>query len=181
MSPPIETKRLLLRPFEPADAEAAFRWLSDPLVMRFSPAGADGSLEQTRARLAEYRRHQLAHGFSKWMILERGSGQPIGDSGLLFLQDYDRIDLGFRLAPAHWGKGLATEAADAWVRAAFERFQIDRLTAFVHPENAASIRVLAKLGFAVVGPETILGMDSILFSLDATAALNQMTVDPPSL
>jgi hypothetical protein len=48
------------------------------------------------------------------------------------------IDLGFRLAQPFWGQGLATEASCAWVRAAFDDFHIDRLTAFVHPENVAS-------------------------------------------
>jgi RimJ/RimL family protein N-acetyltransferase len=63
---------------------------------------------------------------------------PIGDSGLLLLKEYGWIDLGFRLAQSHWGKGLATEAALAWVRAAFGELQPERLTAMVHPENVIS-------------------------------------------
>jgi RimJ/RimL family protein N-acetyltransferase len=50
----IETQRLMLRPFEVSDAEAAFGWLGDPVVMRFTPAGADKSTEETKARLAGY-------------------------------------------------------------------------------------------------------------------------------
>jgi|GEM_PF-2470597 len=65
------------------------------------------------------------------------------------------------------GKGLATEAASAWVRAAFDDFHLDRLGAFVHPGNVASIRVLEKLGFHAAGRETVMGMNSILFSLGA--------------
>jgi ribosomal-protein-alanine N-acetyltransferase len=106
--------------------------------MRFTPNGPDTSLEQTKARLANYQEHQIAHGF-RWIILDHRLGRPIGDSGLLNLQEYGQIDLGFRLTQSHWGKGLATEAAAAWVRAAFDDFHIDRLTAFVHPENVASI------------------------------------------
>ena len=166
----IETTRLILRPFESTDAEAAFGWFGDPLVMRFTPTGPDTSLEQTKARLAKYQEHQIAHGFSKWTIVYPGSARPIGDSGLLVLQEYDRIDLGVRLARPYWGKGLATEAASAWVHAAFDEFHLDRLTAFVHPENLASIRVLEKLGFRIERRETIMGMNSILFSLDAKDA-----------
>ena len=99
--------------------------------------------------------------------MERPSGRAIGDSGLLKLEDQGWIDLGFRLAQPYWGKGLATEAASAWVRAAFDEFHIDRLTAFVHPENVASIRVLEKLRFHADRRETIMGMNSILFSLYA--------------
>ena len=110
------------------------------------------------------------HGFSKWIILERRSGRAIGDSGLLELQEYGWIDLGFRLASPYWGKGLATEAAAAWVRAAFDDYHIERLTALVHPENVASIRVLEKLRFHAERRDTIMGMNSILFSLDAKDA-----------
>jgi ribosomal-protein-alanine N-acetyltransferase len=166
----IETSRLSLRPFESTDAEAAFGWFGDPVVMRFTPTGPDTSIGQTNTRLAKYREHQIAHGFSKWMIVDRSTGRSIGDSGLLVLQDYSRIDLGFRLAQPYWGKGLATEAAAAWVRAAFDELSLDRLTALVHPENVFSIRVLAKLRFRVERQDTIMGMKSILLSLDAKAA-----------
>jgi hypothetical protein len=137
--------------------------------MRFTPTGPDTSIEQTKARVAKYQEHQTAHGFSKWIILDRRLGRAIGDSGLLKLQEYGWIDLGFRLAQPYWGKGLATEAASAWVRAAFDDFHIDRLTAIVHPENLASIRVLEKLGFLTERREMIVGMNSIVFSLSARA------------
>jgi len=163
----IETSRLILRPFESGDVGAAFTWFGNPIVMRFTPTGPDTSIEQTKARLAKYQEHQTAHGFSKWIILDRRLGRAIGDSGLLKLQQYGWIDLGFRLAQPYWGKGLATEVASVWVRAAFDDFHIDRLTAIVHPENFASIRVLEKLGFLSERRDTIMGMNSIVFSLSA--------------
>jgi RimJ/RimL family protein N-acetyltransferase len=137
--------------------------------MRFTPTGPDASIEQTKARLANYREHQIAHGFSKWMILDRGSKLPIGDSGLLVLGEQGWIDLGFRLAQQYWGKGLATEAASAWVRVAFDELHIERLGAFAHSKNAASIRVLEKLGFRAERHDTVMGMDSIVFSLNANS------------
>ena len=73
--------------------------------MQFTPAGPDKSVEETRARLIGHQNHQKAHGFSKWLILERDSGVAIGDSGLLVLQDYGWVDLGFRFAQPYWGKG----------------------------------------------------------------------------
>ena len=166
----IQTGRLVLRPFESGHVEAAFAWFGDPIVMRFTPSGPDTSIEQTKARLANYQEHQTQHGFSKWIVLDRHLGCPIGDSGLLAPQQYGWIDLGFRLAQPYWGRGLATEAASAWVHAAFHDFRIDRLTAFVHPENFASIRVLEKLRFHAERRDTIMGMNSILFSLGTKAA-----------
>lgn len=164
---PIVTNRLSMRPFELADAEAAFAWFGDPIVMRFTPTGPDTSIERTKSRLAKYQEHQATHGFSKWIILDRRSDSPIGDAGLLVLEEYGWIDFGFRLAPPYWGKGLATEAGSAWVHAAFNELHLDQLNAIVHPENVASIRVLTKLRFAPERRDAILGMNSILFSLDA--------------
>jgi RimJ/RimL family protein N-acetyltransferase len=165
----IETPRLRSRPFVPDDAEAAFGWLGDPDVMRFIPTGPDGSVMDTRQRIAAYIEHQSVHGFSKWIICERGSQKPIGDSGLIIFPDSGKIDLGFRFSKPCWASGFATEIASAWIHAAFVDFQLDRLTAFAHPQNAASLRVLEKVGFRATGQEQVMGMDAITFFLDAAA------------
>jgi ribosomal-protein-alanine N-acetyltransferase len=149
--------------------------------MRFTPTGPDVSLDQTKARLTGYQEHQTTHGFSKWIILDRRLGCAIGDSGLFELREYGWIDLGFRLAQSCWGKGLATEAASAWVRAAFHDLQLDRLTAFVHPGKYPSIRILEKLGFQFERRDTVMGMNSILFSLVANnARAVPVSLAPPS-
>jgi RimJ/RimL family protein N-acetyltransferase len=164
----IETSRLILRPFEEDDTQAAFEWFGDPLVMRFVPGGPDQSIERTIRRIASYRTHQATHGFSKWVIVERASSRRIGDSGLLVHDEYGWIDLGFRLARSSWGLGFATEAVSAWVRMAFDNLQLPRLGAFTHPENGASIRVLEKAGFRSERRDTVMGMDSIVFCLEAS-------------
>lgn len=161
----METERLRLRPFAADDVSSAFGWFGDPLVMRFTPSGPDKNLEQTAARLAGYQRHQANHGFSKWIILDKISNLPIGDSGLLLLPDHGWIDFGFRLARPFWGKGFATEAGFAWVQEAFGKLKLPLLTAIVHPENAASRRVLQKLGFIANRHDVIMGMDAIVCTL----------------
>ena len=161
-----ETPRLSLRPFSAGDAEAAFQWLGDPEVMRFIPTGPDPSVEGTRRRVARYRDHQARHGFSRWIVRERGSGEAVGDSGLVFLES-GSIDLGFRFARAWWGQGFATEVATAWIRVAFVDLRLDRLTAFAHPQNLASLHVLEKVGFRKTSAERIMGMEAFTFVLDA--------------
>jgi [ribosomal protein S5]-alanine N-acetyltransferase len=59
----IETERLILRPFERSDAEAAFGWFGDPIVMRFTPMGPDKSIEDTKAKLRFLMEHHEEHGF----------------------------------------------------------------------------------------------------------------------
>ena len=163
----LETRRLLLRPFQSSDAQVAFGWFGDPIVMRFTPTGPDKSIEETERRLAGYQKHQNTHGFSKWVVLDRDSRVAIGDSGLIVLQEYGWVDLGFRFARQHWNNGFATEVASAWVIAALE-FRVAELGAFVHPDNVASIRVLEKVGFRAKRLQTVMGMKSIVFSYEST-------------
>jgi RimJ/RimL family protein N-acetyltransferase len=162
----IETERLRLSPFAIDDVEAAVRWFSDPEVMQFVPSGPDGSMEATRRRVETYRQHQAAHGFSKWVIRQRGSAEPVGDSGLLVLEESGAIDLGFRLARPYWGRGFATEAAAAWIRVAFIDLGLVRLTAFTHPSNVASVGVLKKVGFSPTGAGRVMGMDALTFAYE---------------
>jgi RimJ/RimL family protein N-acetyltransferase len=167
----IETERLRLSPFTVEDVEAAFRWFGDPEVMRFVPGGPDPSIEATRGRVERYRQHQAVHGFSKWVIRQRESAEPIGDSGLVVLDGSEAVDLGFRLGRPYWGRGLATEAATAWLHAAFVDLGLRQLTAFTHPGNVASVRVLRKVAFSLTGARQVLGMDALTFSAAAGEAV----------
>lgn len=159
----IETRRLLIRPFRDSDVEAAHEWFGDGDVMKYTPSGPDASIEKTRERVRDYQRHQREHGFSKWLVTDRMSGEPLGDAGLLVLTDPAWTDLGFRFLKKHWGKGLATEAGSAWVTAAFDNFRLAELGGFAHPDNAASIVGLERLGFKPVRHGVVLGMRAAIF------------------
>src|SRR5438128_2136885 len=115
MSDWIETERTRMRPFEEADANEAFAWLSDIEVMKFIPGTRDATIEDTRRRIAEYRRHQEQFGFSRRIIIHRESGKAIGDAGVFHLRDGQRIEFGIRLARSHWGAGYAIEVGRAWL------------------------------------------------------------------
>jgi RimJ/RimL family protein N-acetyltransferase len=187
----IETPRLLLRPFDRDDAVAAHAWFGDPVVMKYTPTGPDASVDVTRDRLVRYDAHQARHGFSKWMVFERSSGQAIGDAGLLVVEGDARperwrrggddeaagpagqpiasreawLDLGFRFERRSWRKGYATEVGAAWISVAFGSLDLDRLDAFVHPENIPSMKVLERLGFREDGPDQVQGMPAVCFTL----------------
>lgn len=68
------------------------------------------------------------------------------------LPETDDVQLGYRLRRDAWGLGLATEAARQTVAHGFETLRLAGLAACVHPQNLGSQRVLAKLGFAEIGP-----------------------------
>ena len=144
----LETPRLTVRPFMGSDVAAAHVWFSDPEVFRFYKYGPYTLLEQTAERVRQYCAHFEKHGFGKCVVVEKSTGIPIGDAGFSFADDIGEVHVGYKLARSHWGKGYATEAAQAWVQHGFDRLGLKRILAFVHPQNAGSIRVIEKLQFS---------------------------------
>jgi RimJ/RimL family protein N-acetyltransferase len=161
---------MLLRPFQASDAPVAYQWLTDEEIMRYMPTGQDHTLEQVEARLARYITHQEQHGYSRWMIYDRASGQPIGDAGLLYLPATGEIELGYRFLKPWWGKGLATEVSNAWLRYAFDELGLTELIAFSHPDNIASVRVMQKAGFTFLRHDQMLGMDVVVYVVQKPAS-----------
>lgn len=149
----------MMRPFELGDAAEAWGWFGDPEVMRFIPSGADRTLEETLARIDRYRAHQAQHGFGKWVIVDKATGRLIGDAGLTFLPDGQRVELGYRLARSCWGRGLAEEVGRRWIEVAPDFTGKPELHGFAHPDHVASLHVLRKLGFVFLRQESCYGWD----------------------
>lgn len=147
------------------DAEAAHEYRRDPEVMRFA-GGPDRTLEDTRRTIEAYGRHQRLYGFSKWAVLMKGSGELVGDSGLLAMNDVPEFELGYRLAKRFWSLGLATECGQAWLRAAFCRLDLERVFAYCHERHEASIRVMGKLGMEFDRKARIGGVDCNVHRID---------------
>jgi RimJ/RimL family protein N-acetyltransferase len=144
----LETERLLLRRWRSADLEPFARINRDPAVMEHFPAPlsreeSDGLVEQIEA-------HFERHGFGGWAAELRESNELIGFVGLAvprFEAAFTPcVEIGWRLAPMHWGKGLATEGARAAMRHAFEDLKLPELVSFTVPANVRSRRVMEKLG-----------------------------------
>ena len=143
----LETDRLLLRKYVEEDAEAFFELNSDPKVLRFVPDKQLLDVEQARQILidhpiADYRKY----GFGRGACVLKRTGQQIGFAGLKYLEELDEVDIAYRLLPAYWGQGLATEAALAAVGYGFAKLGLKRIIGLAMPENMASIRVLEKAG-----------------------------------
>jgi RimJ/RimL family protein N-acetyltransferase len=86
-----------------------------------------------------------------WAIIWRQTDKLIGMVGLSPASDDRSAELGYYVSRDYWGQGVATEAGQAIVRVAFETFGYHKLTSGYFADNPASGRVLAKLGFTVVG------------------------------
>jgi RimJ/RimL family protein N-acetyltransferase len=105
-------------------------------------------------RLAAEMSTQAHFGVQYWPVFLLATGGFAGCAGLRPYRPEEEIfELGFHLRPAYWGQGLAMEAGHALIRYAFETLGAKGLFAGHHPANAASRRVLEKLGFALRGEE----------------------------
>jgi RimJ/RimL family protein N-acetyltransferase len=131
--------------------------------MRFSGGGAR-TPAGTRERVRGLIEHQSSHGFSKWGVEERANGALIGDCGIQLLEGGPDVELGFHLRRSAWGRGYATEAAGACLEAAFTGAGLDQVIAIVAPGNAASVRVLLKIGMRPAGEREALGRTWDLFT-----------------
>jgi RimJ/RimL family protein N-acetyltransferase len=160
----LDTPRLLLRPFAASDVEAIHAVYSDPEVMRWVGTGPLASRGATERLLDSYSAHQGTLGFAFWAVLERATGELIGDAGL-HRTALGETELGYTLARRAWGRGYATEAAGAWVDAAFGELAIDEVIALAEPPNHASLHVLDKLGFRRDGTRLAFGREHVLFRI----------------
>lgn len=142
----VETERLLLRPFTSDDLEAFASINADAEVMRYIGDGKPQSRAQTEMRLNSILAHWDQHGFGLWALVDKASNALIGFCGLQYLDNTAEIEIGYRLAKRFWGMGIATEAAAATLRYAFELLGLDRIVAVVQPQNFASQSVIEKIG-----------------------------------
>lgn len=145
-----QTERLILRAFTPDDAATFFLLNSDPEVLRYTGEAPLESEEEARLRIEQYPDFDK-HGFGRWACVYRPEMRVIGFAGLKMLEELGEVDLGYRLLTDYWGLGLATEASHACLRFGFETLDLDRIIGLVLPENAASIRVLKKVGMTLEG------------------------------
>jgi ribosomal-protein-alanine N-acetyltransferase len=137
--------------------------VADAEIMRYMPTGQDTTMEQAQARIARYMAHQQQQGYSRGLMIDRVTGEPIGDAGLLYLPNTKEVELGYRLGKPFWGQGYATEAAIGWLQYAFGKLGLNEVIAFSHPDNHASIRVMQKSGFEFLRDDTIAGMGVVVY------------------
>jgi RimJ/RimL family protein N-acetyltransferase len=146
----LRTERLLLRPFADADADPLFALQSNAQVLRYwdSPPWT----ERARAERFIARCREMAEeGSGARVVIERDS-EFVGWCTLnSWNPEFRSASLGYCLGEAAWGQGIATEAAGALLDWAFGALDLNRVQAEADTRNAASARVLEKLGFSLEG------------------------------
>lgn len=148
----LKSKRLGFRCWTEEDLPLALTLWGDPEVGRF--IGGPFSARKVEERLAEHIAMMKTHNIQYWPVFLLAGGEFVGCGGLRPYQPEKKIhELGFQLLPAYWGQGFAKEAGKALIDFAFVALGAEGLYAGHHPNNAASQKVLLKLGFRYTGEE----------------------------
>lgn len=144
----LETERLVLRRFSPADAPFIFDLVNQPsFIQNIGDRGvrtlsdAEGYIEN--GPVASYARN----GFGLWRVELKESGESIGMCGLIKREALDDVDVGYAFLPQFWSQGYAIESVRGVLDYAKTSARLKRVVAIVDPENQGSIRVLEKAGF----------------------------------
>jgi RimJ/RimL family protein N-acetyltransferase len=145
----LETDRITMRDFTPDDVEALVELDRDPEVMRYITGGEPtprATIErEVLPRFLAF--HEAGDGLGFWAALDRRDHRFLGWFHLRpESSDPNDIGLGYRLHRRAWGRGLATEGSRALLAHGFETLGLSDIVANAMPDNAASIRIMEKLG-----------------------------------
>jgi RimJ/RimL family protein N-acetyltransferase len=166
MIPSIETDRLLLRPWRLSDEDAVWETLlSDPEVTRYLPVDAKRSRASVDGRAERANALWSTNGVGYWAVEHRTTGEFMGHCGLNFLEPSDEIEVLYAFGRTFWGQGYATEAANASVQFGFREKSYDKIIALAIPENAASRRVMEKIGMAYERDGRYFDLDVVIYSI----------------
>jgi len=150
--PTIDARRLTLRPLADQDVPALFAVFSDPETMRYWSRTAMTNIEEAANLLDEVRDLAVTGALYQWGIARREDDGVIGTCTLHRIdRTHARAEIGYILRRDHWGRGLAHEALVALIGHAFGALALRRLEADIDPRNAASIRLVERLGFKLEG------------------------------
>jgi len=152
----METDRIILRPWREDDAEALFKWASDPEVGPRAGWPPHTSVEESREII-----RTLFSGEGMWAIELKETGEPIGcvgylpsSSSNLQIAD-DECEVGYWIARPYWGRGICTEALRLVIDHCFRTKGFSALWGDYFPDNPASGKVMEKCGFVDTGREVL--------------------------
>ncbi|SRR6266496_138229 len=163
--PILATPRLILRPFGEEDTDLLAELMANRDFMRFSLGPY--TREQTQTVLQKFLCWNQAGLPSQFAVIHRDDHRLIGYCGFLHwhLDERDEIEIGYRLHPDYWGRGLATEAARAVRQHAFADLKLPRVISLIHPDNLPSRRVAEKIGMKIEKETVFRGIPHFVFAI----------------
>lgn len=145
----LETERLILREIVESDAEFILDLLNQPSFIKYIGDRNIRTVEQSREFVeTRFRASYRQFGYGLWAVELKETSESIGICGFVKRDALPEADIGFALLPQFERKGYAFEAASATMKYGEEKLNLKRVLAITSKDNAASGKLLEKLGFA---------------------------------
>jgi ribosomal-protein-alanine N-acetyltransferase len=162
----LETARLHLRKFAPHDLERVAELTANPLFMRFSAAGPL-TREQAAAFLDRVLGAERDGKPSQFAVALRDDPRVIGACGFIVqtVDNVEEVEIAYRMDPEFWGRGYASEAAQAVREHAFRDLGLARVISLIVPENLPSRRVAERNGMTVWKQTNFRGFDVLVYAI----------------
>jgi [ribosomal protein S5]-alanine N-acetyltransferase len=155
----LETSRLIIRSFEPSDAEGLLAVFGDPEVRRYLPPFPDPTIESMGKSVARRMAMERDKGHGMWAVERKDTGELIGDCGLMLVEGTGpEVELAYHYKQSAWNRGYGTEAAIACLARGFGAIGLEQIIAICFPENVASWRVMEKAGMRYEGMGSYYGL-----------------------
>lgn len=148
--PTMQTERLILRGFQPADVAALHKIVSNRENLRYFPRTEPWERERVERWLNSQPTHWQTHGFGWYLVEQQATGQLMGWCGLRELEDTQEVEVLYLFDKPFWGQGYATEAAQRCVADGFRLDGLKLIIGLTLLGNGASQRVLEKAGLVFV-------------------------------
>lgn len=141
----LTTERLYLREFTNDDAQLLVDLNANPNVTKYT---GDGQVDLTQAKeiLTDVIFPQYKNNIGRWAVYIKDTNEFIGWCGVKYIEQLNETDLGYRFFEKYWGKGYATESAQAVMNYAANILKLKSLVGRVDLDNSASRKVLEKVG-----------------------------------
>ncbi|MDC1327201.1 GNAT family N-acetyltransferase [Ulvibacter sp.] len=145
----IESERLLLRQFSLNDIEAVYQFNSNVELHRYTGDEIINSRQRAEQIIKDiWLKDYTNYGYGRWALIYKPENKIIGFAGLKYLAEIGETDIGYRILPQYWGKGLVSEIAKKIIPYGFNELNLKRIIGITMPENIASCKVLEKIGFS---------------------------------
>ncbi|KEK26292.1 GNAT family N-acetyltransferase [Bacillus gaemokensis] len=161
------TDRLQFRKYTMTDLDFYASLWENEKVMRYIGNGTLKTYMQCKKSLEDRVFPGYKNGLGLFLMIERGTGTPIGHAGLVRQQidGKEEIEIGYWLLPEHWGKGYAKEAATAFRDYGFQALRLNKLISLINPDHPASIFVARKTGLMYEKTVSFHGIDVLVYAI----------------
>lgn len=147
--PLIDTTRLTLREFCLEDAKAVLAFNSDKRVLKYVP-GDDllETLDDAKSVIKDiWQKEYQRYGYARYALVLKELNSVIGFCGFKFEPQFGYPDLGYRIAPEYWGRGIVSEAVNTLMHYNSQVLKLEKIVAAAAVDNIASNKILLKVGF----------------------------------